>query len=142
MSLVIETHISCDKCGDTFGVDNRSIKGYMQRKLAANNGWVYSVGKDYCPTCRPNMSRPMKKTGIKLMYKRCLRTSKNKKGLLISYEEFEIISPGNPLNGQTILRIGTPKERNRFLYLLNGVGKPCRTIQSLIDQYKKENKDL
>lgn len=52
MSLVIETFIICDVCGDSFGVDSRNNTGTKQRTTAKSNGWIYSGNKDYCPNCR------------------------------------------------------------------------------------------
>lgn len=53
MSLIIETHIICDSCGNDFGIDMRHLKGFLQRKSAKLQGWIYSGNKDLCPDCRP-----------------------------------------------------------------------------------------
>lgn len=52
MASIIETHLQCDVCNDTFGVDNRFLNTAQQRESAKQNGWIYSGGKDYCPSCR------------------------------------------------------------------------------------------
>lgn len=52
MSIVIETHLQCDRCGETFGVDDRWRTGTKQREQAKLNGWSCSGGVDLCETCR------------------------------------------------------------------------------------------
>ena len=61
MAIVIMTHISCDGCGETYGVDNAFHNiGTHLRKEANSEGWTYSSNKDWCPNCRP-----LKKNGEK-----------------------------------------------------------------------------
>lgn len=52
MSLVIETHIICDKCSAPYGMDKRHLKAPHQRRRSKVEGWVYSNNKDYCPACK------------------------------------------------------------------------------------------
>ncbi len=52
MALVIETFLICDVCSQSFGIDNRNDKGYIQRITARKKGWIYVGNKDYCPNCR------------------------------------------------------------------------------------------
>lgn len=52
MSIIIETFLNCDRCGKTFGVDNRHRTGQAHRKDAALEGWVLSGSEDHCPECR------------------------------------------------------------------------------------------
>jgi hypothetical protein len=60
MSLAILTHIICDGCGDTFGVDLSTSTGTQLRIYAKHNDWVYSGNKDYCPECRKSkMKQPL-----------------------------------------------------------------------------------
>lgn len=51
MSIIIETHLECDNCHETFGVDNRHYGSKDQRKSAKLNNWRFYNGKDYCPKC-------------------------------------------------------------------------------------------
>jgi len=53
MSLVIETFVMCDSCGNNFGIDNRQRNGTQQRNAAKQHGWIYSGNKDLCNNCRP-----------------------------------------------------------------------------------------
>jgi hypothetical protein len=64
MSLIIEIFITCDVCGENFGVDTRQRKGGEQRANAKNNGWLYSGNKDYCPNCRPKRNEGQNYAGI------------------------------------------------------------------------------
>jgi hypothetical protein len=52
MALIIETVITCDVCGSSFGADNKTRTGMQQRTVARQYGWVYSQAADYCPNCR------------------------------------------------------------------------------------------
>lgn len=143
MSLVIETHIQCDDCGNTFGVDFRSLTGYNQRKKALKNGWKYSGGKDYCPNCitKKNPRRSFDDDGFKLKYDQFISTvCLNSK--VLTNDQFTVLWPGNKINGKKVLRRGhaqkngTSVGRNRYLYYLDGNERPFKTIKSLIDQFK------
>ena len=51
--LIIERFISCDNCGDSYGVDNRSAwKNAKEiRASAKREGWKFWNGSDYCAEC-------------------------------------------------------------------------------------------
>jgi len=49
--IMIERFLICDGCGENYGVDNRGSTGASHRRHAANDGWTYRGGKDYCPEC-------------------------------------------------------------------------------------------
>lgn len=51
MTLIIETFLSCDRCGTTFGADNRERTGLQQREHATANGWLCKKSRDYCEDC-------------------------------------------------------------------------------------------
>ena len=51
MSLVIERFLSCDDCGDTYGVDHRSSTAKECRTSAKDDGWSFNKGMDYCEDC-------------------------------------------------------------------------------------------
>lgn len=53
MALIIETHLVCDRCGNTtFGKDKRERTGSQQRALAQNSGWGKHSSFDICPDCK------------------------------------------------------------------------------------------
>ena len=57
MSIVIETFLVCDKCGENFGIDNRHQSGAAHRANAEQSGWILKGNKDICPNCQKNKTR-------------------------------------------------------------------------------------
>lgn len=51
MSIVIETFLICDGCGENFGVDDRMQTGKTHRLRAKAEGWKVYNGKDFCSDC-------------------------------------------------------------------------------------------
>lgn len=49
--LIIETFISCDRCGENFGVDDKQKNAVQQRESARINGWKRLSGRDICSSC-------------------------------------------------------------------------------------------
>jgi len=51
MSVVIETLVYCDSCGDNGDGDDRSLKAAQIRKDRKSLGWIQIGHKDYCEKC-------------------------------------------------------------------------------------------
>jgi len=49
--VMVERFLICDECGENYGVENRECTGVRHRRHAADDGWTYRGGKDYCPEC-------------------------------------------------------------------------------------------
>ena len=53
MSVMIETLVFCDGCGENYGGDDRERTAYMIRKTRKEHqGWVQRGKKDYCDECK------------------------------------------------------------------------------------------
>lgn len=51
MSVVIETLILCDECGDSGGGDDRNYKATKIRASRKLAGWIQIGHQDYCDKC-------------------------------------------------------------------------------------------
>ncbi len=57
MSVVIETLVFCDDCGDNATGDDRSFSAAHIRENRKQAGWIRVGSKDYCGNCAPNHRR-------------------------------------------------------------------------------------
>jgi hypothetical protein len=53
MSVVIETLVFCDDCGQNNTADDRSLNARMIRAARKKWGWIQVGSKDYCGECAP-----------------------------------------------------------------------------------------
>jgi hypothetical protein len=58
MSVVVETLVFCDSCGDNCGGDDRSFNARHIRANRKKGGWVQRGAKDYCPNCAVKFKKP------------------------------------------------------------------------------------
>jgi hypothetical protein len=50
--MTTETRLRCDNCGLTFAAsDPRRDSASIQRLQAGRAGWLFTSGRDFCPTC-------------------------------------------------------------------------------------------
>ena len=52
MSIVIETILFCDGCGENGWGDERHFSAKYQRESNRQEGWVQRGSKDFCPNCK------------------------------------------------------------------------------------------
>jgi len=52
MSVVIETIVYCDGCGDNHSGDQRNYTAKYQRESNKAEGWVQRGSKDFCQKCK------------------------------------------------------------------------------------------
>lgn len=58
MSVVIETLVFCDTCGENLSGDDRSSTAAEIRKNRKKWGWVQIGSKDYCcPKCKETAAK-------------------------------------------------------------------------------------
>lgn len=60
MSVVIETLVLCDDCGEQCGGDDRSQTATQIRASRKRAGWIQIGSEDYCPNCAPNHCKSRK----------------------------------------------------------------------------------
>lgn len=54
MSVVIETLVVCDDCGDNCACDDRCDNAKQIRASRKRAGWIQIGSLDYCDRCAPN----------------------------------------------------------------------------------------